>query len=172
MLFQASCPNRRVLTIRELEDLDNMEIEGDEEQSGEEGETCDLPPKEGKMLMIKRVHHATKASSESNQREQVFHSRCKVLDKTCSLSIDGGSCTNSASTEMVSRLNLDTMTYLRPYTPQWLEKGNEVAVFKQTLAPFSISEYRDEVLFDVLPMDACHFVLKPVFHLSPSLILV
>jgi len=76
---------------------------------------------------------------------------------------------------MVSKLNLDTMTHLRPNTLQWIRKGNVVEVFKQTLAHFSISEYRDEVLCDVLPMDACHLLLgrhwqhdKDVIHHGES----
>jgi len=64
-----------------------------------------------------------------------------------------------ASTEMVSKLNLATISHPRPYTLQWLKKGNEVTVSKQTLVPFSIGEYLDEVLCDVLPMDACHLLL-------------
>ena len=117
--FQADCPNRRVLTIREIKELDHMEVEEDEEENS---------PKEGEMLMIRRFLHATEALPEANQREQIFHSRCKVANKTCNLIIDGGSCTNIASTEMVSKLNLATISLPRPYTLQWLKKGNEVIV--------------------------------------------
>ena len=102
-----------------------MDIEEDEEEeSADEGETSYLPPEEGEMLMIKRVLHATEAPLEVNQREQIFHSRCKVANKTCNLIIDGGSCTNVASTEMVNKLNLATITHPRPYTLQWLKRGN------------------------------------------------
>ena len=81
-----------------------MEAKEDEEES-DEGETSYLPPK-GEMLMIKRVLHATETSLEANQREQIFHSRCKVVSKTCNLIIDRGSCTNVISIEMVSKLNM------------------------------------------------------------------
>jgi len=107
----------------------------------DKGETSYLPPKEGEMLMIKRVLHSTEAPSEANQREQIFHSRCKVTNKTCNLIIDGASCTNVASTEMVSKLNLDIIIHPRPYTLQFLKRGNEVTVSKQTLVPFTIGEY-------------------------------
>jgi len=113
--FQIDCPNRRVFTIKEIEELDHMEVEDDEEEdSPEEGETSYLPPEESEMLMIRKVLHATEAPPEDNQMEQIFHSRCKVANKTCKLIIDGGSDTNVASTEMVSKLNLATISHLRP----------------------------------------------------------
>jgi len=60
--FQADCPNRRVLTIKGIEELDHIEVEKDEEEDSlEEGETSYLPHKEGEMLMIRRVLHATEA---------------------------------------------------------------------------------------------------------------
>jgi len=93
-----------------------MEIEVDEEESEEEGKTSYLPIEEGEMLMIKRVLHVIEALSEANQREQIFHSRCKVVNKTCNLIINGGSCTNVASAELVSKLNLATIEHPRPYT--------------------------------------------------------
>jgi len=137
-----------------------MEVEEDEEEdSAEEGETSYLPPKEGEMLIIRRVLHATEAPPKANQGEQIFHSRCKVANKTCNLIIYGGSCTNIASAEMVSKLNLATISHPRPYTLQWHKKYNEVIVSKQTLVPFSIGEYQDEVLCDVLPIDGCHLLL-------------
>ena len=46
-----------------------MKVEEDEEESGEEGEISYLPPKEGEMLMAKRVLHATEVPLEANQRE-------------------------------------------------------------------------------------------------------
>jgi len=111
------------------------------------------------MLIIKRVIHATENPPEANQGEQIFHSRCKVADKKCNLIIDKGSCTNVAPTEMVSKLNLAIIIHLMLYTLQWLKKGNVVTVSNQTLVPFSIGEYRDEVLCDVLLMDAYHLLL-------------
>ena len=49
-----------MLTIREIEELDHMEVEEDEEEdlAGEDA-TSYLPPEEGEMLMIRRVLHAT-----------------------------------------------------------------------------------------------------------------
>jgi len=96
---------------------------------------------------------------EENQRDHIFYSRCTIQGKVCSLIIDGDSCTNVASTHLVSKLGLSTIPHPQPYSLQWLKKGNEVQVTKQALISFSVANLRDEVLCDVLPMDACHLLL-------------
>jgi len=80
--FQAYYPDRRLLTVIEIEELDQTMVEKDEEESNEEAETSYLPLEEGEMLMIKRVIHATKVPPKARQREQIFHPRCKVAHKT------------------------------------------------------------------------------------------
>ncbi|XP_073061851.1 uncharacterized protein [Primulina eburnea] len=96
---------------------------------------------------------------ETNQRENLFHTRCFVNQRVCNLIIDGGSCTNVASVEMVEKLGLPTLKHPRPYRLQWLNDCAEVKVTKQVLVPFSIGKYVDEVLCDVVPMHACHILL-------------
>ncbi|XP_073017830.1 uncharacterized protein [Primulina eburnea] len=96
---------------------------------------------------------------ETNQRENLFHTRCFVNGKVCNLIIDGGSCTNVASLEMVEKLSLPTLKHPQPYRLQWLNDCAEVKVNKQVLVAFSIGKYIDEVLCDVVPMHACHILL-------------
>jgi len=85
--------------------------------------------------------------------------RCMVANKTCNLIMDGRTCTNVASTKLVSKLNLTTIEHPKPYTLQWLKTGNEVTISKQALVALSIGEYKDEVVCDVLSVDACHLLL-------------
>ena len=47
----------------------------------------------------------------------------------------------------------------KPYKLQWLNNSGEVKVKHQVLITFSISKYRDEVLCDVVPMQASHILL-------------
>ncbi|KAL4279036.1 hypothetical protein GQ457_03G017300 [Hibiscus cannabinus] len=77
----------------------------------------------------------------------------------CFVIIDGGSCTNVASTLMVQKLGLETTKHPHPYKLQWLNDGGELKVTKQVLIPFSIGSYKDEVLCDVVPMHATHMLL-------------
>ena len=67
------------------------------------------------------------------QRENLFHTRCHVQNKVCSVIIDGGSCTNVASAIMVEKLGLPTIKHSKPYKLQWLNDSGEVRVTKQVL---------------------------------------
>ncbi|XP_039134489.1 uncharacterized protein LOC120271874 [Dioscorea cayenensis subsp. rotundata] len=47
-----------------------------------------------------------------------------------------------------------------PYKLAWLKQGGELMVSKHALIAFSVGpKYRDEVLCDVVPMDAYHLLL-------------
>ena len=50
-----------------------------------------------------------------NQREIIFHSRCQINNKTCSLIIHSGSYVNVASTRVVDKLGLKTIPHAKPY---------------------------------------------------------
>ena len=84
------------------------------------------------------------------QRDNIFHTRCHVQNKVCSVIIDGGSCTNVASITLVEKLGLPTSKHPRPYKLQWLNDSGEVRVNKQVLISFHIGKYDDEVLCDVV----------------------
>ncbi|KAA3479759.1 reverse transcriptase [Gossypium australe] len=73
--------------------------------------------------------------------------------------VDGGSCTNVASTLMVEKLGLPTTKHPHPYKLQWLNDGGELKVTKEVLVAFSIIKYKDKVLCDVVPMYASHLLL-------------
>ena len=70
-----------------------------------------------------------------------------------------GSCSNVASTTMVEKLGLQTTKHPRPYRLPWLNDSGEVKVNKQVLVSFSIGRYEDEILCDVVPMQAGHLLL-------------
>jgi len=57
----------------------------------------------------------------------------------CELIIDGGSCTNVASTILIDKIQLATTVHSTPYFFQWLKQGSEVTVSKQTLIKFLVS---------------------------------
>nr|KAJ0189260.1 hypothetical protein LSAT_V11C800446330 [Lactuca sativa] len=67
---------------------------------------------------------------DDTQRDNIFHTRCYVQGKVCSVIIDGGSCTNVASTSMVKKLGLPMMKHQKPYELQWLNNKGEVQVTK------------------------------------------
>jgi hypothetical protein len=75
------------------------------------------------------------------------------------LIIDSGGCVNVCSTALVSNLKLSAVKHAKPYRLQWLNDSGEVKVTKQAVLPFSIGKYVDEVLCDVVPMQASHILL-------------
>ncbi|KAH1032479.1 hypothetical protein J1N35_044653, partial [Gossypium stocksii] len=141
----------------------NEEIESKKENKNEPNTTTDDEEEleyviDGEILIIKR---SLSLQSEENeqQRENIFHTRCQVQGKVCCIIIDGGSCTNVASTLIVKILGLPTTKHPNPYKLQWLNDGGELRVTKQVLVAFLIGKYIDEVLCDMVPMHVGHLLL-------------
>ncbi|RDX82453.1 hypothetical protein CR513_36755, partial [Mucuna pruriens] len=137
-------PNKRTMIIK-----DNGEVKIEEESDNDlmsslKDDNEELPHK-GDLLVVRKV---------LNMQE-----KCLVQEKVCSVIIDGGSCTNVASTTLVENLNLQTNKHPRPYKLQWLSDIGKVKLGNQVLVPFAIGKYKDEVLYDVVPMKARHIFL-------------
>ncbi|PKI74718.1 hypothetical protein CRG98_005045 [Punica granatum] len=60
---------------------------------------------------------------------------------------------------MVEKLRLPMVKHPRPYKLQWLNDSGEIRVNKQALVAFRIGKYEDEVLCDVVPIQAGHLLL-------------
>lgn len=65
---------------------------------------------------------------ETAQRENIFYTRCTIKGKVCNLIIDGGSCTNVASSYLVDKLELERTKHPRPYKLRWLDDKVEVKI--------------------------------------------
>ncbi|XP_068653867.1 uncharacterized protein [Aristolochia californica] len=152
----SQCPNKHIMVIR-----DNGEIESENED-----DLVDMPPLEdvpigdeevggdhGELLALVALRALNLQSQEEKEDVQ------SVKDKVYSVIIDGGSCTNVASTSMVEKLGLTTLKHPRPYKLQWLNDSGEIKVIKQVVVPFWIDKYEDEVLCDVVPMQPGHLLL-------------
>ncbi|XP_019056297.1 PREDICTED: LOW QUALITY PROTEIN: uncharacterized protein LOC109116034 [Tarenaya hassleriana] len=144
--YANECPNRRTLVVR---DNGEVETEAEDEQEAESG----------KLMVTRRVLNLRSKEEEKIQRENIFYTRCVVKDKVCSLIIDSGSCTNVASNSLVEKLGLLTQKHPKPYKLQWLNDNGETKVHRQVKVPFRIGKYEDEVLCDVVPMQAGHLLL-------------
>ena len=161
--YASQCPNKRTLVMKDDGDIDSTDEEVEDEMhaledaSDDEGAAYLL---DNLSLVSRRALTAQIAEDETEQqRENIFHTRCSVNGRSCSMIIDGGSCTNVASTALVARLGLSCLKHPKPYRLQWLNKCGEVRVTKQVLLTFTIGPYTDEVLCDVVPMQAGHILL-------------
>nr|GEW10681.1 hypothetical protein [Tanacetum cinerariifolium] len=159
----SECPNKRIITFADFEltcrykfgneatKERQIDIDTDEEVVG---------PDEGECLVIRRALNATPTREETLQRESLFHTRCTITQRVCTLIIDGGSCTNVASQTLVDKLNLHTEPYPSPYVIQWLNQKKGIRVSHRVLLSLSIGRsYTDKIWSDVFSMDACHVLL-------------
>jgi len=80
-------------------------------------------PNEGELLLIRRALSGLASQDEFKQRETIFHTKCIVGGKVCSLITDGGSCTNVATHLMVDNLKLPMTLHRKLYTIQWLNQS-------------------------------------------------
>nr|KYP38591.1 Transposon Ty3-I Gag-Pol polyprotein [Cajanus cajan] len=54
----------------------------------------EMSPCEEDLLVARRLLASQPHEQDQSQRENLFHSRCKILENTCSLIVDNGSCNN------------------------------------------------------------------------------
>nr|KYP62090.1 hypothetical protein KK1_016613 [Cajanus cajan] len=141
----SQCPTKKVVILR-----------GHDTYSSQE-ETTTTYSSERELLMLRRILH-NQPSGTLSQRENIFHTRCNVLNNVCSLIVDSGSWCNCCSTRLVNKLSLITMSHPQPYHLQWLNKDGDI-VINQVKVNFSIGKYEDQALCDIVPMEACHILL-------------
>ena len=70
-----------------------------------------------------------------------------------------GNICNVASIRVVDKLGLKTIPHAKPYKLFWLSEQREIKVDKEVLIKFSIRSYKNEVLRDLVPMEATHILL-------------
>jgi hypothetical protein len=154
------CPNNRTIIVN---DQGEYESASDEEHEDTEGE--DNPEKEvcafetGAALVVTQILSVQMSEAENGQRHNLFQTRAKVEDKVCKVIIDGGSCHNLASKEMVDKLGLKLLKHPHPYHVQWLNNSGSIKIAQRVKVPFKIGEYVDTVECDVAPMTVCHMLL-------------
>ncbi|XP_073051376.1 uncharacterized protein [Primulina eburnea] len=147
----SQCPNKRVMVLNNYGEYESHS-EGDDGEDEEEMPVLEDPDEGykavvGEALVTRRIMSAQVKEEETNQRENLFHTRCFVSGKVCNIIIDGGSCTNVASLEMVEKLSLPTLKHPQPYRLQWL---NDCAEVKES----------DEVMMKRAPENVYNIELK------------
>jgi hypothetical protein len=110
-------------------------------------------------LIVQRVLSTQMERVEQNQRRTLFQTKCVIKERSCRRIIDGGSCNNLASSDMVDKLAFTTKPHPRPYHIQWLNNSGKAKVTKLVRLNFAIGPYHDVVECDVVPMQACHILL-------------
>lgn len=155
--IQTACPKqtRRGLVIQDADDTSPL---FDESESDHEDTEDVIHGDTGVCLVLRRSCLQPQPSQESWLRSNLFRT-CTIQGKICKLIIDSGSCSNVIAQEAVCKLGFKTTPHPAPYKLAWLNSDTDLFVSRQSLVAFSIGTYKEEVLCDVAPMDACHLLL-------------
>ena len=159
----SECPSKAVLTATQCAIMDEEEqrynfVVEEVVDSEDEFDEEIQPEDEFNMMVVRKVLFS-EPQSDLRQRNNLFHTRCKIGDKTCNVIVDSGAQTDVISSEAVNKLKLTTRDHEEPYKLNWLNDSTGIKVKKQALVSYSIGGFEDERWCDVLPMDACHLLL-------------
>ncbi|RDY12912.1 hypothetical protein CR513_02224, partial [Mucuna pruriens] len=97
----SQCPNKRTMILKE-----NREVEKSTSSSEVES-SSDHSYYEDDLLMVRRLMSDMSGEETESQREDIFHSRCLMLGKLCSIIIDGERSVNVASSRLEERKYVD-----------------------------------------------------------------
>ncbi|GJX23196.1 zinc finger, CCHC-type containing protein [Tanacetum coccineum] len=153
-------PNKSLITLADFELASGYEFSSD--LAGHFIPLNDVAeevtePDEGSCLVVRRTLSTITTQEENLQRESIFHTRCTIAQRVCTVRIDGGSCTNVALQTLVTKLNITTQPHPSPYVIQWLNQGTWLQVSHRVLLSLRIGKsYSDELWCDFVLMDACH----------------
>jgi hypothetical protein len=160
------CPNNRTIIINDKGDYESASEE--EQEVNDEGKFQDTLEEEdhtyfefetGAALVVAQNLSVQVKEAENGQWHNLFQTRAKAEGKVCNVIIDGGSCHNLASKEMVEKLRLKLLRLPHPYHVQWLNDSGDIKIRYKIKVPFKIGEYIDSVECDVVPMTVCHLLL-------------
>ncbi|XP_070046808.1 uncharacterized protein [Nicotiana tomentosiformis] len=87
------CSSRRNIILREDGGYASEKSEGEEEADVSDEDDIELP-NDGMIGVVRRIMTKNLGSNSEEQRENIFHARCGIKGKTCSMIIDSGSCAN------------------------------------------------------------------------------
>ena len=109
-------------------------------------------------LVVSKVLTLQRQQGE-DQRCHVFHTKAGINGRSVKVIIDGGSCHNLASEELMSKLQLVNMKHTHPCKVQWLSDSRTIQVEHMVQVSFKIGAYEDTLECDVIPMSVYHLLL-------------
>ncbi|XP_074300260.1 uncharacterized protein LOC141631497 [Silene latifolia] len=133
------------------------EDHGDDIANHKEFVVYDIEPLIKEECLVLRNLYVETRSTEVEQREQLFHTRCKVHNKIWNLNSDSSSCTSVVSRALVVELKLQTRDPDKPYKLHWNEpESSRIMPYSVLLACiYDDGGFRAEVLYQ----NACHILL-------------
>jgi hypothetical protein len=155
------CSSKRILVVRDDGEYSSAsdfnedtlalladDLAGNDDHPEEHTGTGDADHYES--LIVQCVLSTQMERVEQKQRHALFQTKCVIKERSCHMIIDGGSCNNIASSDMVDKLALTTKPHPRPYHIQWLNNNGKAKVTKLVRLNFAIGPYHDVVECDVV----------------------
>ncbi|RDX80270.1 hypothetical protein CR513_39203, partial [Mucuna pruriens] len=99
------------------------------------------------------VHQASKVELQLKRHGK------KTYPTTSSNWKDSGSSVSLASQRLVNKKCIPTTPRPKPYKLQWSSEQGEMILDKQVFVAITLGKYNDEILCDVVPMEATHVLL-------------
>jgi hypothetical protein len=136
------------------DDDDTSDDAGDDDAIDGDAATANF-----RNIIVQRVLSAQPQTSEQQQRHNLFQTFFVIKNRRARVIIDGGSCNNLVSSDLVKKLSLPTRPRPHPYHIQWFNDSGKVKVTQMVCVHFFIGIYSDYADCDVVPMEACSFLL-------------
>jgi len=169
--ISSSCPNKAMF-IKRQEDMGEEDNYDDKVYEPNLDDFQDLNDEEDKSNLLGCVRSISTQikttrlgmvrcaltqpkGTEDWRRTAIFYTYIKCGDKGCKIIID---CINVVFSGSVSRLGLNYVPHLKPYSVSWVNDPS-IAVKERCLFPMKILDYHDEIWCDVIPMDVGHVIL-------------
>jgi hypothetical protein len=112
-----------------------------------------------RSIIVHRVLSTQLQQAEKLQRHNLFQTFFIINNRRARVTIDGRSCNNLVSSDLVKKLGLTTHPHPHPYHLMWFNDAGKAKVIHASRVPFSIGSYASSVDCDVVPMEACSILL-------------
>ncbi len=99
----SQCPTKKTIIIKDNGSISSIDSSSSSSFSSESDQEHVEYALEGDLLVARCLLGSSVIEGEESQRENIFHTRCLNNGHTCSLIIDGGSCTNVASSRLIQK---------------------------------------------------------------------
>jgi hypothetical protein len=120
----------------------------------------DLGSDSGDETKITTIGLSGKIGDGYDSISKLFHIRVIMKHTKIETLLDSGSQANLISEEVVKQLGLKTKMHHKPYSLNWISKNHKFPITKQWVIKFAItSKFVDEVICDVVLLEACGMVL-------------
>ena len=132
---------KQYMAIQEEERTYDFVLESDGKEDEIEHEVGYAKDESRMLGAVRRTLHVD-PSPNHDQRENLFHTRCRIGEFTCNVIIGSGSCTHVVASNVVYELNLVVRYHPHPYELSWLDDKAGSVVKKRTLVSFLVETTR------------------------------